>query len=388
MTSPISLDRIAAIIFAAAALCGVAYYLLVIWAGIRFLRKRPDETQAGLAPPVSILKPVYGADSGTYENFRSHCLQDYPEFEIIFALNEASDAALPLVERLQREFPERSIRFVVCPDIYGTNRKLGKLIHVLPQARYQHLLINDGDVRVPADYLQRVMEPFADDSVGMVTCLYRGVPGRTLGSKLEALGINTDFTAGVLVAREMEHGLQFGLGATLAVTRKALADSGGFEALVDYLADDYELGARIAAAGHKVVLSDLVVEVMVEEYSFRAFLRHQLRWARGMRNSRPGGYAGLVLTFGMLWALLAVIASGGAAWAWDLFGLALLTRFLAGLLIGKRVLASEETLRDLWLLPPRDLIAVAVWAGSFTGRRVVWGGKEFVLEDGKLRPAD
>ncbi len=337
-------------------------------------------------PPVSILKPVYGADESTYENFRSHCLQDYPEYEIIFALNDASDPTLPLIQRLQREFPQRSIRVEVCPDVYGTNRKVGKLVHVLPQARYQHLLINDGDVRVPPDYLRKVMKHFADEGVGMVTCLYRGVAGRTLGSKLEALGINTDFAAGVLVAEQMEQGLRFGLGATLALSRKALDDIGGLEGLSDHLADDYELGARIARAGYKVVLPEVIVEVLVPEYSFQKFFEHQLRWSRGIRSSRPLGYTGLIITFAPLWALLAVISSGGAAAAWDLFGLALLTRFSMALVVGRRVLASRDVLRDLWLLPLRDLIAVVVWAGSYTGRKVVWGGREFILQNGKLRP--
>jgi ceramide glucosyltransferase len=377
----------ASLLVTGAALCGVVYYLLAIWASIRFLRKRLDGPQAKAVPPVSILKPVYGADSSTYQNFRSHCLQDYPEYEIIFALNEASDPALALIERLQREFPERSIRVVVCPDVYGTNRKVGKLIHVLPEARYEHLLINDGDVRVTPDYLRRVMRHFADERVGMVTCLYRGVPARTLGSKLEALGINTDFTAGVLVAEQMERGLRFGLGSTLALSRKALAEVGGFEVLSYHLADDYELGVRLADAGYQVVLSEVVVDVMVEEYSFPSFFTHQLRWARGTRNSRPLGYVGLILTFGTLWALLAVVASGGTRPGWDLFGVALAARCLMALVVGTRVLAAEDVLRNFWLLPFRDLIAVVVWAGSFTGRTVVWGGKEFILEDGKLRPA-
>ena len=381
------LFHLASLVVNGAALCGVVYYLLAIWASVRFLRKRFRGSQAGATPPVSILKPVYGADAGTYEYFRSHCLQDYPEYEIIFALNEASDPALELIERLQREFPERSIRVTVCPDAYGTNRKVGKLIHILPQARYEHLLINDGDVRVPPDYLRRVMRHFGDEGVGMVTCLYRGVPGSTLGSKLEALGINTDFSAGVLVAEQMEHGLRFGLGATLALNRKALASIGGLESLRDHLADDYELGFRIARCGREVVLSDLVVDVLVPEYSFSDFFEHQLRWARSTRTSRPLGYIGLILTFGTLWALLSVIASGGARPAWDLLGLAVLTRLLMALVVGTRVMEAETVLRDLWLLPLRDVMAVAVWVGSFTGRTVVWAGKEFILQDGKLKSA-
>src|SRR5687767_6173596 len=342
---PIPLNGIATGTFTTGAICGIAYYLAGIWAGAKFSREKNDFINQPEAPlPVSILKPVYGADPGAYENFRSHCLQDYPEYEIIFAVNDDRDAALPLIERLQREFPDRSIRLVVCSQVLGANRKVSNLIQALPQARYQHLLINDGDVRVPADYLRQVMKQFADERVGMVTTLYRGVPENTLGSKLEALGINTDFTAGVLVARRLDRGLRFSLGATLAVRRKALTDIGGFEPLVDYLADDYQLGARISGAGYKLVLSEVVPDVMLPPYSFAEFFEHQLRWGRGTRSSRPGGYAGLVLTFGTLWAPIALVAGGGAPFAWGLFAVALAARLIMAATIGVSVLRAG----DVW----------------------------------------
>ena len=386
----IALQRIAESIFASGAFSGLAYYLMGIWTGARFLRKRRSLARLprpSSMPPLSVLKPVRGTDPGAYESFRSHCLQDYPEYEIIFAVGDADDPAVPLIEQLQREFPARSIRLAICSQVRGMNRKVGKLVQILPQARYDYLLINDGDVRVPPDYLRRVMAAFSDERVGMVTCLYRGTAAGTLGSKLEALGINTDFAAGVLVAQQLEDGLRFGLGATLAVSREALQAIGGFEPMVDYLADDYELGARMAAKGYKVALSDVIVEVFVPEYSFARFFEHQLRWGRSTRNSRKVGYAGLILTFGSLWALLTVIASGGAPIAWLVFGLALVARLTMAVTVGAGVLRAREVLRELWLVPLRDLVAFAVWVGSYTGRTVAWRGTYFILEDGKLRPA-
>ena len=374
-------------VFTAGALCGLGYYLMGAWTGAKFLREKQNAgSRANAGPPVSILKPVQGTDPGAYESFRSHCLQDYPEYEVIFVVGDANDAAVPLIEQLQREFPGHSIQIAVCPLVLGTNRKVGNLLQALPLARHEYLLINDGDVRVPPHYLSSVMEHFSDEKVGLVTCLYRGVPGAGLASKLEALGINTEFAAGVLVARQIEGGLRFGLGGTLAFSRKALNDIGGLEPMVDYLADDYELGARIAAAGYKVVLSQEVVAVYVPEYSFSEFFQHQLRWGRGTRNSRKLGYSGLILTFGTFWALLAVLASRGAPAAWGLLGLLLLARMTMALVVGTGVLRAREVLRDLWLVPLRDLVALVVWAGSYTGRTVAWRGKYFILENGKLRP--
>jgi ceramide glucosyltransferase len=376
---------------------------MAIWNATKFMRARRSHAARDAAPAlpaVSILKPVQGTDPGAYESFRSHCLQDYPEYEIIFAVSDPADAAVPLIERLQREFPTRSIRIAVCPQVLGMNRKVGKLVQILPQARYDYLLINDGDVRVPPEYLREVMKPFTAGlvnearvglgnaaRVGMVTCLYRGTASATLGSKLEALGINTDFAGGVLVARQIEGGLRFGLGATLAFSRQALESIGGFEPLVDYLADDYELGARIAASGYKVALSDQVVEVFVPAYSFAQFFEHQLRWGRSTRNSRKFGYTGLALTFGATWAMLAVIASGGAPVAWAVFAVAAAARVTMAAMVGAGVLRARSVARDLWLVPLRDLIAFAVWVASYTGRTVAWRGHYFILKNGKLRPA-
>ena len=369
------------------AACGVTYYLLCIWSVIAFWLEVSPRTASSFTPAVTILKPVNGIDPGADESFRSHCLQDYPEYEIIFGVGTLADSAVPLIEQLMREFPERKIRLLACPEILGMNRKVSNLVQMLPHASYEHLLVNDGDIRVPPDYLRRVVAPFSEEGVGMVTCLYRGIAAPTLGSRLEALGISTDFSAGVLTARQLEGGIRFGLGSTLAFKRNALAAIGGLEPLIDYLADDYELGQRIAAAGLKVVLADVTVETFLPAYGFRDFLVHQLRWARSTRDSRPRGYAGLLLTFGLPWAMLAALLAHGARWSMQLLGTALAVRLAQALMVGLGELRDRQVMRDLILLPVRDAIAVVVWAASFAGHKVNWRGHSFILEHGKLRPA-
>ncbi|MBV8207619.1 MAG: bacteriohopanetetrol glucosamine biosynthesis glycosyltransferase HpnI [Acidobacteria bacterium] len=374
----------------------MAYYVLCM-AGAATFRKmgRRALPPAHTLPPLSILKPLKGTDPGMLESFRSHCVQDYPEYEVIFGVSDPHDPAVPLVEQLQKEFPGRAIRLVVCRQVLGTNMKVSNLIQMLPQARYEHIVVNDSDIRVPHEYLRRLMAGFSPGSrrggagerradIGLVTCLYRGEARRTLGSKLEALGISTEFHAGVLAARRLEGGIRFALGSSLAFTRAALNAIGGFRPLVDYLADDYELGARIAAAGYQVELSTVVVDTYLPAYSLPEFFRHQLRWARSTRHSRQWGWAGVGLTFALPWSVLAVLGAGGAPWSWGMLALALAMRVLVALVVGWGVLRDRQVLRYLFLLPLREFAGLAVWIGSYTGHTVDWRGDEFVLKDGKL----
>jgi ceramide glucosyltransferase len=372
------------------------YYLLCLWSAAAFLRERkalrknPGEGATEKLPPVSILKPLKGIDPQIYHSFRSHCLQDYPEYEIIFGVSDADDPAVASVRQLQQEFPDRAIRLVVCDKILGTNVKVSNLVQMLPTARYEHLIVNDSDIQVELDYLRRVMRPFGDESgagerVGVVTCLYRGVPEQTLGSRIESLGIATDFSAGVLVARQIEGGLHFVLGSTLAFRRSDLERVGGFQSIVDYLADDYELGRRIADLGLRVELSDVVVETHLPAYSLSGFLSHQMRWARGVRDARLGGYIGLIFTFGLMWSLLNLIAAHAAPWSWVVLGGVVGLRVAVALVVGKSVLQQRRLLGLLWLLPLRDQIAVFVWIASFFGHTVMWRGDRFELKNGKLR---
>lgn len=374
------------IVAAGLALCGIGFYALCVWSAHRFLRSTRVQDQP-FSPPVSILKPLRGVDPQMYESFRSHCIQDYPEYEIIFGVSEADDPGVEAVHRLQQEFPQCAIRLVVCPQVLGNNRKTSNLVQMLPHARFDYLLINDSDIHVTPDYLRRVMTPFAADKVGMVTCPYRGIAANTLGSKLESIGISTDFIAGVLAARQIEGGIHFALGSTLAISRDALNVIDGLRSLVDYLADDFELGYRVSKAGLEVVLADVVVETHLPAYSFRDFFEHQLRWARSTRDSRPAGYFGLVLTFGLPFAILAVALSPLSWWTWAVLAGALLFRGAVAVEVGIGVVHDRAVWRHLWLLPLRDLVAFWVWFWSFADNKVRWRGDVFILKNGRIRPA-
>jgi ceramide glucosyltransferase len=293
------------------------------------------------------------------------------------------------IEKLKTEFPERAIRLVLCPQLLGANGKVSNLVQMVGSAQYDHILINDSDIKVSPHYLRRIMGCFhlprrRGGRVGMVTALYRGKAQRTIGSRLEALGIATDFIAGVLTARQIEGGIRFGLGSTLAVSRDALEAIGGLEPLVDYLADDYELGARVSRSGFEVILSGEVVETFLPAYRFRQFLAHQIRWSRSTRDSRKRGYTGMVVTYGLSWAMFNLIASGASLSSLALLSLTLLARVALALAVGVGVLGDGQVLRDLWLLPLRDVMALGIWIWSFAGNTVAWRGQHFSLKDGKM----
>ena len=366
------------------ALAGAAYFALCIWAAGRFRRQRGTSTDLQFAPPVSLLKSLKGLDPHMYAAFRSHCVLNYGEYELLFGVSDPNDPALELVTRLQQEFPTRPLRVIHCPETLGLNGKVSNLAQMLPQAQYEHVLINDSDIVAPPDYLRRVMNAFADQQVGMVTTLYRGLRGKTLPSRLEALGLSTDFMGGVLVAREMEGGVRFALGATIATTKSVLLKIGGLETLVDYLGDDYELGARTADAGYEVELGDVVVETALPDYNFHEFWAHQLRWARNVKDRRPAQYFGLIVTFGLAWGILAVVAAPLLWWTWAALAVIAGLRVIAAIAIGRGVLHDPSVLRDLWLLPPRDFLALAVWLASFAGNEVEWRGLKFRVHNGKL----
>jgi ceramide glucosyltransferase len=374
-------------------LAGFGYYLMALLSARSFGRasRLPIEE---FQPDVSILKPVKGLDPEMYESFASHCRQQYGgAYELIFGVSSLEDPAVAAVMQLQQEFPEQSIRLVACPETLGTNGKVSNLVQMLTHARHGFIVINDSDILVSPFYLRRVMAGFAAPGkakqgrkgrVGLVTAPYRGKAHGTVASKLEALGISTDFMAGVLTARMLEGGIRFGLGSTLAFSQEALTAIGGLAPLVDYLADDYEAGARVYAAGYDVALSREVVETFVPAYKFEDFLAHQIRWSRSTRDSRKWGYAGLVFTFGLPWAFLSMIAWGFSLPSLALFVLVLVARTALALSVGVGILGDQQVLRDWWLLLPRDLIALGLWAWSFAGDTVVWRGYRFVLKNGKL----
>jgi ceramide glucosyltransferase len=381
-----------ALLEAVAAICTVGclfFYVLSALGLNSFLsHKRKQLKRAPLPesnlPPVSILKPLKGVDPEIWESSCSHCEQDYPQFQLIFGVSDPADPVIEVVRKLQAKYPNLPIDLIVCDRVLGANIKVSNLVQMLPAARHEMLLVNDSDIRVPSDYLRKVITPLRDASVGLVTCLYRGVAAPTLGSHLEAVGIGTDFVPGVLSARFLEKGLHFGLGSTLAFRRRDLEAIGGFEPLLDYLADDYELGRRIASTGKKVELSDATVTTFLPAYNLRQFLQHQLRWSRTIRDARRWGYAGLLFTFGLPWALVTLLAARGAAWAWGLFALTFAARLAVGFVAAAVVLHDRQIFRNIALLLLRDLIAPLVWAASFTGNRIHWRGEVFHLKDGRL----
>ncbi len=390
---PHALAQAAEILTTALAVAGMGYFLAAIVAArIHLLRRRA--ALPSFAPGVSILKSLKGLDPAMIDAFRSHCRQSYGgDYELLFGVFSLADPAAAAVEQLQREFPQRSIRLIECPKRLGTNGKVGTLSQLVPHARHDFLLINDSDITVSPRYLERVMALFARETratqpkaVGLVTALYRGRAHGTLPSRLEALGIATDFQAGVLLSMMIERGLRYGLGSTLAVRREALDSIGGLEPLKDHLADDYELGARIAAAGYRVALSAEVVETAIPAYRWSGFVDHQVRWARTVRDARPAGYAGLLFTHGFGWALLNVVASGLSPVSFWLLGLSFFLRLTLAMTVGAEVLGDRQVLPGLWLLPLRDLAAMGIWIAGFAGNTIVWRGERFVLEGGKLRP--
>jgi ceramide glucosyltransferase len=344
-------------------------------------RKVPDYT-----PPVSILKPVHGVDFGSYENFSSFCRQDYPDYEILFAVNDEADPAVPLIRRLMAEFPQRRIRFFAGAEQIGTNRKINNLIRLAREAHYEVLVLTDGDVRVSASYLREVVAPFAEIGTGAVTSFYRAIAEKNLGAELEAIGASSDFFAGVLVA-EWKEGMTFALGASIATSKYWLGKIGGFEAIANMQADDYELGHRIAKAGGRVLLSRESVWTMYPAQSARSFWDHQVRWARTLRICRPLSYVGLIFTHGLPWAVLAALIAP-AKWMATAYLLAyLVLRLGMAWVVGIWGIRDDVLRRKLWLVPLRDAIHFVVWIASFASNRITWGGDEFTLQKGQMVPA-
>jgi len=361
----------------------LAYYLAATIAAWRFFRRTDTPIASSYRPTVSVLKPVRGIDFASYENFASFCRQDYPQWEILFGVGDQSDPAVPLIRRLMQEFPQRAIRLLIGAPSLGTNRKVNMLARLAQEARYDVLLLTDGDVRIPPHYISSIVAPVSDPQTGAVTSFYRGIAQPNLGAELEAIGAASDFFAGVLMADWME-GMTFALGASIATTKSWLAKIGGFAAIADWLADDYELGHRIYKAGGRVVLSQATVWTMYPAQTARGFWRHQLRWARTVRLCRPASYFGLLVTHGLPWALLAAfIAPNAAIAAAFLLGYILL-RILMAWTVGIWGVGDDVLRHRLWLLPLRDAIHFVVWVMGFASSRIHWGGEDFIMRKGQL----
>lgn len=362
--------------FAAPAIAAAVYYLIALVEALRWKRQTVP-AKHGDWPPLSILKPVHGRDPGFYEAIRSHAEQDYPEFEMLFGTRDPNDSALADIARLAREFPHRRIRVIVA-DTRAPNAKAGILAALAREARHSVLLVNDSDIAVEPGYLRAVVAPLDDPGAGIVTALYRA-RAESRSGRWEALGIATEFAPSVLVARFIGVA-EFALGSTMAFRAADLARIGGFAAIEPFLADDYQLGLRISRLGMRVVFSPAVVETSLGSESWRQAWRHQLRWARTIRVSRPSGYYGYIVTHATLWALVAF-----AAGAWPAGAAALIVRLVAGVYVGAVVLRDRFVPSEVFLIPFRDLWGFAVWVGGLFGDTVDWRGERLRLRrDGRI----
>ena len=369
------------------------YYLLSFYCTVEYfwaLRKLPPRDDS-FAPQVSILKPVRGVDQGAYENFASYCQLDYPEYELVFAMADPHDRVIPVIQKLQRDFPDARIRFVNDVPRVGENNKVNSLCRLAAEARYDLLVMTDSDVRVEPDYLREVVAPFADRRVGAVTSFYRCARGGTLAADLDMLGMSMDSVPSALVARRLEGKVQFAFGWTMATTKQRLAEIGGWEAMANHHSDDFELGNRIAGKGHRVELMRKPVSMVFPKESFGEFLRHELRWAIGLRNVRPAGYAGMIFTHGLPWAILAAAVAVASGWT----GLAV--AYLAAYLIlrlGTAYTAGVWGLRDgkiagkLWLVPLRDAVSAIMWFAGFFTNKISWRGLEYRVKNRLLEPVE
>ncbi|HHT9155576.1 MAG TPA: bacteriohopanetetrol glucosamine biosynthesis glycosyltransferase HpnI [Candidatus Tripitaka sp. YC43] len=377
--------------FALIVIASIFYYFLSLYCTRKFFRKGRNASsgfaspllRSGFLPPVTVLKPLNGIEKGLYENLLSHLQQDYPTCQVIFGVRNLDDPAVSVVERLKKELPEKDIELVVSDKIIGSNLKISNLNNMYQRAKYGVIVINDADTRVRPDYLKRVVAPFEDDQVGGTTCLYRTRDSFSFASAIEAFFINGDFLPSVLVANYL--GMQFGLGATIAVRRKVLDEIGGFVALANYLADDYEIGNRIIMAGYKLHLCDYLVDVVLQEAGLREYLRHNVRWARTIRSCRPSGYFLRIFTRGTPFSIAFLIVTGFSTWGLTLFFVHLFSRVLTSTIIEVVYLKDTKTLSHLLLLPVKDFITFIVWCWGFAGNKVVWGKNTFyLLEGGKI----
>jgi ceramide glucosyltransferase len=367
------------------------YYLVGIYSAWRFFRVA--HRGAGQTPPanndvrpISVLKPIRGLDLGAYENFASFCRQDYPaEFEILFAVNDPDDPAVPVVQELIADFPERSIRLIVVAERLGPNTKVSNLCRLVREARHDLLVITDSDVRVEPGYLRSVAAMFRDPGVGGVTALYRGRDNLQFVAAMDCVGSSAAFCGAALVARELE-GLKFMMGSTMATTKQRLGEIGGFEAMVELHSDDYELGRRIAALGYRIELLPEPVWMAFPSLTLSAYLRHELRWAIGIRNIRPGGHFGMLFTHGLPWAIAAAFVAPSAAIAAAYLGAYFVLRFGMAWAVGIWGLRDPVLRRRIWLLPVRDLLSFFVWLASFAMNRIEWRGSLFTLEKGRMIP--
>jgi ceramide glucosyltransferase len=360
----------------------VYYFLAIFSASSYFLRARQRSPHApDFVPPISNLKPVRGLDPDAYENFASLCRQDYPEYELLFCTTERTDPAVPVIEKLMRDFPERRIRLLYSAGHSAVNDKVAKMSLMLSEAQFDHIVINDSDVRVEPGYLRKVIAPLGDPKVGAATCFYVSLEDRTFVEHLQTIGMISDFYAGILVARQLD-GVHFALGPTMVSTKERIRGFGGFQVLQGRPADDLLFGRLIAAQGFEVRLLPFAVETVPDFDGLSALLSKRLRWMTVMRCMRPAGHFGLLFTWGLPWSALAVAVHPSLAVAAGYLGAYLACRVLMTWLIGVYGLQQKNLWRKMALIPVWDAVAFLVWLTSFTRKSIRWRGVDYVLQTG------
>jgi ceramide glucosyltransferase len=358
----------------------LVYCVLIVVATRRFLSTTLPNP--GNKPPISVLKPLCGQDDGLEENLRSFLTQDYPKYEVLFGVHRSDDPAVAVAENIIREFSGRiSARLVITGESPIPNAKAFSLNRMVREANYDVLVMSDSDVRVTPSLLSHLAQELQDDHIGLISCPYRAVPGKSLWSRLEAIGMNTELLGGVMVARMIE-GMRFALGCTVAVRRSVLEDMGGFGYLQEFLAEDFVIGQRAAELGHGVLFSSYVIEHRIGSQQMMPNLGHRMRWARSTRRSRPLGYWGQIFTYPLPLALLlcAVYPS-----AWPGLFLTMILRGAAALATARDIVHDPVTQRQWWLLPIQDVIGFFVWISGFVGDKIIWRNRKCtVLRDGRL----
>lgn len=365
----------------------ISYYVFSFYSTISFFKKE-TYTDNNYLPPVSILKPINGIEDGIYENFTSYCKQDYSGYQVIFGVRNSNDPAIDVVKKVIDAFPENDIELVICNDSIGINPKINNLNNMYKKAKYNIILTNDSDTRVNGNYLKKVVSPFRDESVGLVTCVYRENNLNNLASMIESLSINHEFLPSIMIAQKVEQ-LSYAFGVTIAAKRDTLESIGGFKELSNYLAEDFHLGKKVFEAGHKLFLSDYIVDVIPEQRGFVDFFKHQLRWSKTIKTCRPIGYFfaaffkyGIVPSLAYLFVSFCSSTGISSARVLSviLFVVFLSVRIIAASIISYKYTKDRKT--TLLLLPIGDLISFIIWCISFLGNKTTWRGHKFILKKG------
>jgi ceramide glucosyltransferase len=363
------------------------YFTLVLISTMRFFLAAPAEgdQERGFQPPISNLKPVRGLDPDAYENFESFCRQDYPNYEILFCVGDTADPALPILQRLVRDFPTCQIRILIGSGRQAVNDKVAKLARLVDEASYEHFVISDSDVRVEANYLSKLIAPLANPKVGAVTCFYVPTEQKTWVDELQEVGMLSDFYPGILVSKQLE-GVKFALGPTIATTRTRLQAFGGYASIENRPADDLLVGRLIAEQGYEVKLLRYFISTVPDYASLGELFHKRLRWMTVMRHMRPWGHVGLIFTLGLPWILLAVAVHPTVAIAAIYLGGYFAFRAAMTVLVGAWGLKQRGVWGKLILIPLWDAFASLIWLASFIRKTIRWRGQDYMIRNGELVP--